>query len=130
MSTKLFGAPVPRLQDDRLVNGTGRYVDDLSLPKMLHVALLRSTHPSARLAELNLTAAKAVPGVVEIFSYRDLGQAGQPFPQLLLHHGLADATWSAFARGRVCFVGEAIAAVVAKSLSAALQAVEAIEVVY
>ena len=54
MSTQLFGAPVPRTQDDRLVKGEGRYLDDLVLPKMLHVALLRSPHPSATLKRIEL----------------------------------------------------------------------------
>ncbi|MFM9983449.1 MAG: hypothetical protein ACKVP9_21260, partial [Burkholderiales bacterium] len=63
MSTKLFGAPVPRTQDDRLVKGEGRYLDDLVLPKMLHVAFLRSTHPSATLRTVDTARAKALPGV-------------------------------------------------------------------
>ena len=130
MSTKLFGAPVPRTQDDRLVKGEGRYLDDLVLPKMLHVAFLRSTHPSATLRTVDTARAKALPGVVDIVCHADLGAAGQAFPQLLPHHGLQSATWSALAPGRVCFVGEAIAAVAAESLAAALEAVEAIEVDY
>src|SRR3954468_15937576 len=130
MSTKLFGAPVPRLHDDRLLKGEGRYLDDLSLPRMLHVAILRSSHPAVLLKKIDTSRAKAVEGVVDIVCHEDMGPAGQPFPQLLPHHGLADATWSALARGRVVFVGEAIAAVAAESLAAAVQAVEAIEVDY
>ena len=126
MSTQLFGAPVPRTQDDRLVKGEGRYLDDLVLPKMLHVALLRSQHPSATLKRIDATHAKALPGVVDIVCHADLGAAGQAFPQLLPHHGLASATWSALAPGRVCFVGEAIAAVAAESIAAAVQAIEAL----
>jgi carbon-monoxide dehydrogenase large subunit len=130
MSTKLFGTPVPRRADDRLVKGEGRYLDDLVLPKMLHVAFLRSTHPSAALRSVDAARARALPGVAGIFVDTDLGAAGQPFPQLLPHHGLASATWSALARGRVNFVGEAIAVVAAESIAAATEAVEAIEVDY
>src|SRR4051794_29064212 len=100
MSTQLFGAPVPRRIDNRLVTGDGRFLDDLALPKMLHVALVRSTHPSATLTRIDLEPAHALPGVVDVVCHSDLGAAGQPFPQLLPHHGLADATWSALARGR------------------------------
>ena len=130
MSTKLFGAPIPRLHDDRLLKGEGRYLDDLSLPDMLHMSLLRSSHPAAVLTQVDLSRAKAHPGVVEVVCHADLGVAGQPFPQLLPHHGLNSATWSALAPGRVRFVGEAIAAVVAETERAAVEGVEAIEVDY
>lgn len=130
MSTKLFGAPVPRRQDDRLLKGEGKYLDDFVLPGMLHVVFLRSTHPSATLKNLEVAAARALPGVIEIACHADMGAAGNPFPQLLPHHGLAGATWSALAPGRVCFVGEAIAVVAAESVAAAVQGAEAIEVGY
>lgn len=130
MSTKLFGAPVPRTQDDRLLKGEGRYLDDLVLPNMLHVAFMRSTHPSAKLGRVDTVRARALPGIASVVCHEDLGSAGQPFPQLLPHHGLVSATWSALAQGSVCFVGEAIAAVAAESIASAVEAVEAIEVDY
>src|SRR5688572_18365350 len=119
MSTKLFGAPIPRRADDRLLRGEGRYLDDLVLPGMLHVAILRSSHPAAVLKSIDLSKASAVPGVVDAVCHADMGLAGQPFPQLLPHDGLNSATWSALAPGRVCFVGEGIAAVVAETAHAA-----------
>jgi carbon-monoxide dehydrogenase large subunit len=122
--------PVPRLQDDRLVKGEGRYLDDISLPDMLHVSLLRSSHPAAVLRQVDTSRAKAHPGVVDVVCSEDMGTAGQPFPQLLPHHGLNSATWSALAPGRVCFVGEAIAAVIAETSLAAVEGVEAIEIDY
>lgn len=130
MSTKLFGAPIPRRADDRLLKGEGRYLDDLVLPGMLHVAILRSSHPAAVLKNIDLSLARAVPGVVDAVCHADMGLAGQPFPQLLPHHGLNSATWSALAPGRVCFVGEGIAAVVAETAHAAVEGIEAIEVDY
>ena len=130
MSTKLFGTSVPRRFDDRLVKGEGRYLDDLSLPGMLHVSLLRSSHPVAVLRQVDKSRAKAHAGVLDVVCHADMGAAGQPFAQLLPHHGLNSATWSALAPGRVRFVGEAIAAVVAETVRSAVEGVEAIEVDY
>jgi carbon-monoxide dehydrogenase large subunit len=130
MSTKWFGAPILRRDDDRLLKGQGRYFDDISLPGMAHVAFLRSTHPSAAIRRIDAALAQAMEGVIEVVSHVDLGPAGEPFPQLLPHHGLASATWAALAPGRVCFTGEAIAAVVAESRVAAADAVDKIEVEY
>src|SRR5215468_8580446 len=59
-----FGARVPRVEDARLVTGRGRFVGDIELPRMLHVAFVRSIHARARLRGVDLTAATARPGVV------------------------------------------------------------------
>lgn len=130
MSTKWFGAAIPRRQDARLVRGEGRFLDDIVLPRMAHVAFVRSLHPNAALGAIDAATAMQVPGVLEVVSHADLGEAGRPFPQLLPHHGLASATWSALAPGRVCFAGEAIAAVAAESFAAAQLAAEAVAVEY
>ena len=58
------GRPLPRLDDPRLLTGRGRYVDDLALPRMVHVAFVRSPHAHARLTALDLGAARRAPGVV------------------------------------------------------------------
>lgn len=130
MSTRWFGAPVPRRDDARLLLGRGRYLDDIALPDMAHVALVRSVQPRARLQSVDVSRARPMSGVLDIVSHADLQSAGVPFPQLLPHHGLVSATWCALAPGRVCFVGEPIAAVVASSKAAALDAAEHVEVIY
>jgi len=62
-SPSLFGARIPRMEDARLVSGRGRYVSDVELPRMLHVAFVRSVHARARLRAVDLTAAAALPGI-------------------------------------------------------------------
>ena len=97
MPTKLFGAPVPRRDDDRLLKGQGRYIADIVLPGMLHAAFVRSVHARADIRGIDAAAARSAAGVVEVVTSADLGPAGEPFPQLLPHKGLVSATWSALA---------------------------------
>ena len=130
MSTSLFGTSVLRREDGRLLRGEGRYLDDIVLPGMLHVAGLRSPHPHARIRSIDAAGARALDGVVDIVAHADLGPAGEPFPLLLSHHGLIAATWRALAAGRVRFVGEAVAAVVATTREAAIEAAEAVAIDY
>ena len=130
MSTKWFGKSVQRRGDDRLLKGEGRYLDDISLPGMVHVAFLRSVHSSAFIRKTDLSAAKSLAGVIDVVTHQDLGTAGAAFPQLLPHQGLMSATWSALAAGEVRFVGEPVAAVVAESPDIAADAVELIDVEY
>ncbi len=130
MSTKWFGAPILRRDDDRLLRGEGRYLDDICLPQMAHVAFVRSVHASAVLTSVDVEDARGGAEVLDVVRHCDLGAAARPFPQLLPHKGLVSATWSALAPGRVNFVGEAIAAVIAGSPLAALDATELVHVDY
>src|SRR4029453_14485621 len=66
-----FGAPVRRREDPRLLTGRGRYVSDVELPRVLHVAFVRSTHARARLRAIDVTAAAAHPGVVAVVTGQD-----------------------------------------------------------
>ena len=70
-SNATFGAPIRRREDPRLLTGRGRYVSDVELPRLLHVAFVRSTHAHARLRAVDVTAAAAHPGVVAIMTGRD-----------------------------------------------------------
>src|SRR4029450_791550 len=63
LAPKYFGPAVRRREDPRLLRGEGRFVDDVSLPNLLHAAFLRSPHAHARLARLDLRAARAIDGV-------------------------------------------------------------------
>lgn len=130
MSTKWFGMPVSRRDDDRLLKGQARYLDDIALPNMAHAAFVRSVHPSAVLKGIDVTGARALKNIVDVVRHEDLGAAGQPFPQLLPHRGLVSATWCALAPGRVRFVGEAVAAVIAEDPLLAQDAVESVSVEY
>src|SRR4030095_12774464 len=70
-SNATFGAPVRRREDPRLLTGRGRYVSDVELPRVLHVAFVRSTHAHARLRAIDVTAAAAHPGVVAVVTGSD-----------------------------------------------------------
>lgn len=130
MPSKIFGTAVARKEDPALVRGAGTFLDDIVLSGMLHVVLLRSTVPHGIIRTIDFGKARSVDGVVDVVDAGDLGDAASPFPLLLPHKGLAAVTWSALARGIVRFVGEPIAAVIAESRNAALDAVERISVEY
>ena len=66
MSTRYFGQPVTRNEDQRLLTGSALFVDDVELPGMLHAALLRSPYAHARILSIDTSAALARPGVVAV----------------------------------------------------------------
>jgi carbon-monoxide dehydrogenase large subunit len=76
----LIGAWPRREEDRRLITGTGRYVDDLKPPGMLHMAVVRSRHAHARIIKIAMEAAKAVPGVVAVFTAPDLPEIKRSMP--------------------------------------------------
>src|SRR5919199_6095005 len=61
-----FGDRMPRKEDGRFIRGKGRYIDDLQLPAMLHMAILRSPYAHARINSIDVSAAQALPGVVVV----------------------------------------------------------------
>jgi carbon-monoxide dehydrogenase large subunit/6-hydroxypseudooxynicotine dehydrogenase subunit gamma len=108
------GARTLRLEDSRLLRGEGRFVDDLDLPGQLHVRMIRSTIAHGILVGIDTAAALGVPGVVAIITAADLGGMGP----LQTRWQIADVDVSGFlqpvlAAGRVRYVGEPVAAVVA-----------------
>ena len=123
----------PRNEDPALLRGEGRYLADLVLPDMLHAAFLRSSHAHARIARLDLSAARAVPGVVAVYDSAGLlpalTSARMPlgFPSSTLQR---DITPWVLSDREVAFVGEAIAMVVARSRAIAEDALALIEVDY
>lgn len=114
MTTKMFGSPVNRREDPRLVSGGGRYVDDLGRGA-LEAAFVRSPHAHARIVDIDVSDALGVDGVLAIWTHEDLpGPAADPLPLLIPHPSIVGpATAHALARDRVNHVGEAIAMVVA-----------------
>jgi CO/xanthine dehydrogenase Mo-binding subunit len=130
MTTRWFGARVPRLEDPRLLTGRALFVDDVDLPGMLHVAFVRSPLAHARIAGVYTAAAAARPGVVRVITAADLGAAFTRGPVLVPPPAtLRDAVFHArtawpLARDRVRHVGEAIAMVVAESRYLAEDAAE------
>ena len=71
-----IGQSVKRLEDKRLLTGAGQYIDDIKLPNMAVMAILRSPHAHARIRRIDLSAARALPGVTDAFSAADkIGRA-------------------------------------------------------
>jgi len=123
-----------RREDERLLTGRGRYTADWNLPGQLYGCFLRSDRAHAEILSLNLQAALQSPGVIRIFSGKDTEELKTPPPQIRVP-GRGGAPIKvphrdALARGKVRFVGETIALVVATSAAAAQDAAELIEVEY
>ncbi len=132
----VIGQPILRREDERLLRGRGRFVDDHRLPHTAHLALLRSPHAHARIASIDTSAAAKMPGVLGILTGDDWVAAGfGALPciwQVDSSDGRAmnEATRPALARGKVCHVGDIVAAVVALSANQAADSAEAIAVGY
>lgn len=126
-----FGASVPRAEDPQLLTGQGRFVDDIEMPGMLEAAFVRSPHAHARIEAIDLSAARRMPGVVDILVFDDLRPhlTQDRIPIQLRGSALPpDCTQTPLASGEVCFVGEAIALVVATSRYRAEDAADAVMV--
>ena len=138
MTTKLFGQPIRRSEDPRLVTGNGRYLDDLG-HDALEVAFVRSPHAHARIVDIDVTDALDVDGLVAIYTFDDLAadeddhgsRVAEPLPLLIPHPTLTHGrTQYALAKDEVNYVGEAIVMVVASSRYTAEDVVDRIRVDY
>src|SRR5215831_8590343 len=87
MSERLFGAKIRRREDARLVTGRGRYVADVALPGLLHVAIARSPHAHARIVRIDADAARRCPGVVRVLVPSDVASLDR-LPLLVPHPSL------------------------------------------
>jgi carbon-monoxide dehydrogenase large subunit len=127
---KYFGKAMKRVEDPRLIKGIGTYVDDLRLPGLLHVAFVRSPHAHAQVRRIDTAAAKAIPGVVGVFTGADVNEHCGAVPCAASIPDLKAPRHTVLAGDRVYFVGHAVAVVVAQSPYVARDAVEAIDVDY
>jgi carbon-monoxide dehydrogenase large subunit len=127
---KLVGKPVRRVEDARLLTGAGRYVDDLPHAHALHLALLRSDQPHARIVAVRAEAARTMPGVRGIYVWRDIAGGVKPALATSRMAGYQPTPIHALANEVVRFVGEPIVAVLADSRYLAEDARDAIEVDY
>src|ERR1700726_1462350 len=126
-----IGKTVPRPNLDRLMQGRGLYVSDMELPRMAHVVFLRSPHAHAKIARIDPSAARQMPGIVAVVTGQELAKVITPWVGVLSHlKGLKSAPQYAIAIDRVCWQGEAVAAVVATSRALAEDATEAVFVEY
>ncbi|MDQ6878783.1 MAG: xanthine dehydrogenase family protein molybdopterin-binding subunit [Candidatus Dormibacteraeota bacterium] len=122
-----IGTSLPRLEDDALLRGRAAFIDDLKPEGHLHVALLRSPLASARILNVDLSAARQAPGVVAAFAGVDLLGSCDPMRVHLTTPGAIAPERPVIASDRARFVGEIIAAVVAGSRYEAEDALELIE---
>src|ERR671927_384536 len=131
MTTKLFGEPVRRREDARLIVGKGRYLDDIG-SGALAAAFVRSPHAHARIVDIDVDGALDVDGLVAIYTYEDLhGPMAEPLPVLIPHPQLtAPRTGYPLANGEVNHVGEPIVMVVATDRYIAEDVAEKIVVTY
>jgi xanthine dehydrogenase molybdopterin-binding subunit B/aerobic-type carbon monoxide dehydrogenase small subunit (CoxS/CutS family) len=119
---KFIGANVRRLDAPSKVTGKLKYAGDMVMARMLHVKVLRSPHPHARIVSIDTSAAEAMPGVEGVITSRDVpGKDG---------FGVFVHDQPVMAREKVRYVGEAVAAVAAEDVLTAMRALDAINVVY
>lgn len=131
MTTKWFGQRVARNEDSRLLTGRGTYVDDIEFPGVLHAAVLRSPIGHARIERVDVAAARRLEGVHAVWTADDLGSVLRPSPMVVPHEALTHPrTQLPLAHGRVNYVGEPVAFVVADDRYVAEDACDLIEVEY
>ncbi|HUK59079.1 MAG TPA: xanthine dehydrogenase family protein molybdopterin-binding subunit [Stellaceae bacterium] len=131
-----IGAPVRRVEDERLLTGGGRFADDVQVPGMAFAYVVRSPHAHARILGIDAADARAVPGVLAIFTAEDTerdgiaGLACTTFPKLPPGSRSYCPVQPILARGKVRHVGDRVALVVAETLDAAKDAGERLSVQY
>lgn len=129
-SGKLVGARIKRCEDPRLITGRGIYVDDIHLPGMLYLQILRSVHAHARILRIDASQAAALPGVVAVLTGEEAKRLTPPLPASPTIPGLRVPEHYPLATDRVRFVGEPVAAVVAVDRYLARDALDLIQVEY
>jgi carbon-monoxide dehydrogenase large subunit len=126
-----IGRSVPRPNLARLTQGRGQYVSDVSLPRMAHVAFVRSPHAHAKIAKIDKAAAEKAPGVVAVVTGAELAKVMTPWVGVLTHlKGLKSAPQAPIAVDRACWQGEAVCAVVARTRAQAEDACDLVQVSY
>ena len=136
MSMSPIGKPMLRREDQRFLTGAGQYTDDISLPGQTAGVFLRSPHAHAAIKSIDLAAAKKAPGVIAIFTGQDLADAkvgGLPCGWLINNKDgspMKEPPHPALAQGKVRYVGDQVALVVAETAWQARDASELIEVDY
>src|SRR5437867_1614874 len=129
----VLGAPVKRVEDPKFITGKGRYLDDIKLTGMVHLAILRSPYAHANIRSIDTSTAKSKPGVLAVIVGADIGY--NPLPMAWPAGGSAGIqnnvnTPRALATDSVKWTGEGVAAVVADTAAQAFDALDAIVVDY
>src|SRR6184192_159737 len=125
------GARLKRLDDPRLLTGRGRYVDDITLPRMVHVAFVRSPHAHATVERVDVDAARKSPGLVAILTGADTARLCKPYRGILQHYrGMKTGAMLPLAIERVRCVGEPVVAIAAETAAAAHDAAAHVSIDY
>jgi len=136
MGVEGIGARVARKEDKRFITGAGRYVDDMVVPGMKQAAFVRSPHAHAEITAIDISAAREMPGVIDILLGRELKTdgIGNLICGWMIHSKdgtpMKMGAWSPLAVDRVRYVGDAVAIVVAETRGQARDAAEAVNVTY
>ncbi|WEX77157.1 xanthine dehydrogenase family protein molybdopterin-binding subunit [Sinorhizobium numidicum] len=136
MGVEGIGARVARKEDKRFLIGKGRYTDDMTVPGMKYAVFVRSPHAHATIARIDATAAKAMPGVIDVLDGKQLlgDGIGNIICGWMIHSKdgspMKMGAWRPLADKTVRYVGDAVAIVVADSVAEARDAAEAVVVDY
>ncbi len=136
MTTSGIGASVRRVEDQRFITGAGQYVDDINRPGQTYAVFVRSPHAHATINGIDTAAAKAAPGVVGVFTGADLAKdkIGGLICGWMIHSKdgspMKAGAHPALAVGKVRYVGDHVAVVIAETLAQARDAAELVEVDY
>jgi carbon-monoxide dehydrogenase large subunit len=128
--TPYIGRRLRKSEDPRLLMGRGRYVDDATEPRLAHAAFVRSILASGRITAIDTSTARAMPGVLAVFTAADLGPHCPGWRGLLSWPGMVAGEQTPLATGVVRHVGEPVVLVVATSRATAEDAAEAVLVDY
>ncbi len=129
---KHVGQSIRRKEDPRLITGRAKYVDDLVLPQMLHMAVVRSPEAHANIVSIDASAALAMPGVKAVYTGEDMSDLLAPLPMAWGPPGVEMKTperWP-LARGKVCHVGDAVAMVIGEDKYSVVDAAQKVDVEY
>jgi aerobic carbon-monoxide dehydrogenase large subunit len=129
------GQPVKRFEDPKLITGHGAFVDDIKLPGMLHAAVLRSPYAHARIRSIDTSLARKLPGVMTILTGADIAGVLPDIPTRAMTgeravDELRPPEHPLLAKDKACYVGQAVAVVVAQDRAIARDAVESITIDY
>ena len=130
MSARIFGSGIKRREDPRLITGEAKYTDDIKLPGLLHMAVVRSPYAHAKILSINTAAAAAMDGVLAVFTGEDVDLAPIPTAWLIPDSELKTPEHPALAKERVRYVGDGVAMVLAEDRYLAQDAADAVVVDY
>ena len=129
--SKMMGASVKRKEDPRLITGHGKYTDDVKLVGMLYLYVLRSPYAHAKINKIDVSKAKAVPGVRAVVTGAELKElVNRPMPVVAAFPGMNTSERWPLAIEKVNFAGEGVAAIVAISSAIARDAADLVDVDY